>query len=307
MDQRGQTLPFLAGVFVLAIVIFSLVVDGMLYFADRHAAQVNLDAACTAAAHGTNFETALMRNWDYSGWDFSTWPGENRTLRSDLGGPHDFYLAQFMGIRQMSVYVMSRCTVPLTAVLPICVKEPDVINGLDTGTEYPILGQGVEALESRGSSFSGACVPQIWCQNTDCEPKLFFEPATESNSPNVFKDLWSDTVIGAANSPLVPIGGRLPVLDGVSNKFEAKTIQDNFIIGDEIILMVYSGIIDAPEPSFGNWENVEVIFYVRARITDWDANTVYAEFIQRLDSLSQVEDLTTSRTVPWDWAGPVGP
>ena len=307
MNERGQSLPILALVFVSIVAIFSLVVDGILYFADKGAAQLNLDAACVAAADGTDFGYALLRNWDYSGWDYGTWPGEHGTLRSDLGGPHDLYLAQFMGVRHASIYVVSRCTVALEGPLPICVKEPDVLAGIGTGAEFPILGEGVEATESRGSSFSGACIPQIWCSNTDCEPKVFFEPTTPANSPNLFKDTWKDTVLGLAGSPFVPIGGRIPVLDGVSNRFEAQTVGDHFAVGDHVILMVYPGVIDAPDPSFGNWENVEITYYVEAILTHFDANTVFAEFVRVIDDLSGVEDLTTSRTVPWDWAGPVAP
>lgn len=327
-SEHGQVLVLFIGIILAVLALVSLVVDGGLWFAHWIELQNDADAACLASAiaqsKGWNYATAFTSSFTDNQVEplyfspYETGPdglvirgvtyGPASTIIASAHGPHEFYLAQFMGLTQMDVAVRTRCTIPDARMLPILVKEPWVIEGLgDPGMEFPILGSGAECDECRGSSFSGAGIPQIWCQSTNCDPRIFYSPATEANSPNQFKQLWSDTAAGTAGSPLVPIGGRIPVLDGVSNSFEVQTVQENFDIGDEIIVMVYSGTIDAPDPSFGNWENAAVIYYARAIITRYDANTVYASFRERIENLDGVRDQLTSRTVSWSWLGEVTP
>jgi hypothetical protein len=84
-----------------------------------------------------------------------------------------------------------------------------------------------------------------------------------------------------------------------------KTVKEaGYEVGDQILVMVYNGTIDQPEPKYGNWENLEVIYYVLAEITQVDANTVWTTFVEApITSIEAVRRLTTSRTVPWDWNG----
>jgi len=326
--ERGQVLVMAPVLVILFLALFAVVVEGGLWWGHLLDLQNDLDAACIASAiaqsKGWNYGTAFaasMRDNQVEDIYFSPYEngpdgmvirgvnyGPSSTIVAGAYGPHDFSLMQFAGIREMTVSVRSRCRIPNARAVPICVKEPWVLAGLeDPSAEYPILGEGAEADESRGSSFSGACVTQIWCSNSDCEPRTFFEPATESNSPNVFKDLWADTAAGLIGSPLVPINGRIPVLDGVSAHFEANTIDDYFDVGDILIVMVYNGTIDVPDPSYGNWESVVVEYYAGARITRIDANTVWASFTERLDNLGDVRSQLTTRTVQWAWLGEVAP
>jgi hypothetical protein len=323
--ERGQVLVMAPVMIVLIVALGSVLVEGGLWWGHLYDLQNDLDAACIAAAiaetKGLNYGTAFvasMRANEVEDEYFSPYEngpdgmvmrgvtyGPSSTIVAGASGDHDTYLVQFAGIRRMTVAVRSRCRIPDAGVLPICVKRPDVDEGLTSGQEYVILGQGVEATESRGSSFSGACVTQIWCDNTDCEPKTFFEPTSDGGGLNQFKDVWADTVAELVGTPYVPIGTIIPVLDGVSNSFEAQTVDEQFDIGDTVYLMQYSGIVEAPSPNFGNWENVEVEAYIRAEITAMDGNTIWARFLERIDNLDMLRAQTTVRTVQWEWAGEI--
>jgi hypothetical protein len=169
--------------------------------------------------------------------------------------------------------------------------------------EFPILGDGAEAVDAQGMDYAGAVIPQVWCENIDCDPRLYFEPTTESNSPNVFKDVYRDTLMGNVGTPLVPIGGRIPQISGVSNKFLVKAMEDaGYVVGDEILVMVYNGTIDNPAPGFGNWENLQIIYYALAEITQFDANTLFVKFLEAPIESPLDVDGAVSRAVPWDWA-----
>ena len=80
--------------------------------------------------------------------------------------------------------------------------------------------------------------------------------------------------------------------------------QAGYEVGDQILVMVYNGTIDHPEPKYGIWENLEVIYYALAEITQVQANTVWTAFVEApITSIETVRRLTTSGTIPWDWDG----
>ena len=80
--------------------------------------------------------------------------------------------------------------------------------------------------------------------------------------------------------------------------------QAGYEVGDQILVMVYNGTIDHPEPIYGIWENLEVIYYALAEITQVQANTVWTAFVEApITSIETVRRLTTSGTIPWDWDG----
>ena len=323
--EKGNVLLIIAFALVIFLAFASVALDGGLYMGHWQSLQVDLDAACvasaTAQAMGNSatgaFQWSLGQNdVDLIYHDPYTTDGAGDVTKglqwhSSMGsflagaqGPHDLYLAQFMGITSADIAVRTRCTIALARVLPIAVQEPWVLDGLGDGTEYPILGDGADCVDCQGADFAGAVIPQVWCGDTNCDPKIFFPPAEESNSPNVFKSLYSDNLSGDVGSPLVAIGGRVPQISGVSNKFLVKAMVDaGYVVGDQIIVMVYNGTIDQPEPGFGNWENLQVIYYALATISEIDTNTLWVTFDKKLDTLDEVRDLSASRTIPWDWSG----
>jgi len=315
LDQRGQVLVMFLPVLLVGIAILSLVLDGGIYMWHWQSLQANLDASCVAAASGSGYGSyvdSLNAN-DVPSEYYVPYEQGVRGIqetfdgyRAWLSGPHQTYLSQFMGITSMNIHVRTRCLSALSRVLPIAVQEPWVLDGIEfDDTEYTILGNGAECVVCQGSDFAGAVIPQIWCENTNCDPRHYFGSAEESNSPNVFKSLFKDTIQGTEGSPLVPIGGRVPQISGVSNRFLVKAmVEAGYVPGDQIIVMVYNGTIDQPDPGYGPWENLEVIYYALATITQFDPNTLYVSFDEKIDSIEAVRELTISRQIPYDWGEP---
>ena len=326
-SKRGQVLVLFAAILVLFLAFAALVLDGGIYMYHWQKLQVDLDAACVAAAISESsskdeyaaFVSSLQSN-DVPPIFYEPYETDARGLvirgiqrtqdakgfLAGLQGSHDLYLAQFMGIYDADIAVRTRCLAPQVSVLPIAVQEPWVTAGIaDKSLEFPILGQGAEAVHARGSDFAGAVIPQVWCSDMNCSDKQIFLPALETNAPNVLKGLVRDTIMDESGSPLVPIGQRIPQIGGVSNHFLVKAMrQAGYEVGDQILVMVYNGTIDHPEPKYGNWENLEVIYYALAEITQVEANTVWTAFVEApITSIETVRRLTTSRTIPWDWDG----
>ena len=329
MKQRGQTTVLFAGLLVAFLAIAALVVDGALYFAHWQGLQVDLDAACVAGAisqsRGGNPYTAFSGSLQVNGvspqyygpYELAgdglvlkgfQWHWTGRSFLTGLQGPHDFRLAQFMGITSMDIAVRSRCIIPQLRVLPIAVQEPWVLAGVgNPSMTFPILGQGATPVLESGNDFRGGVIPQVWCENTNCEPRLFFEPASETNAPATLKDVLQATILGNVNGPLVPIGGIIPHPSGTSNNFLVKAmVNAGYEVGDQIIVMVYNGTVTQPDPGYGDWENLQIVYYAIAQITEIDANTLTAYFVEApITDFEDIEDKTTSRTIPWDWRGDI--
>lgn len=323
IKQQGQTLVLFSALLIVFLALTALVMDGGIYMWHWQSLQVDLDNACLAAALAeskgadghTAFVTSLQANevqsFYYEPYENGPdglvirgvqWHWNGGSLFTGLQGPHSFYLAQFMGITSMDLAVRSRCTISTLSVLPIAVKEPWVIE--DVGP-YPIFGQGAECDNCKGEDFAGAVIPNIWCQDETCDDRLYFEPSTETNSPNTEKDVVRDIIEGEVGSPLVPIGGRIPQISGVSDHFLVQAMDDaGYGPGDKIVVIVYDGSITENSP----WENLEVLYYYIAEIDHMDANTLWATFVG--DPVFSLDDIALDlwvRTVPWDWLGPVEP
>lgn len=321
--ERGQVLVLFIGILLVFLALVAFVVDTGIYVAHWQALQTDLDAACVAASlantRGVDEYTAFVNSLNtngvesfyYSPYQVGAdglvvrgiqWHWSGESFFTGLRGPHSFYLAQFMGITSMDIAVRSRCTIAQARAVPIAVKEI----WLD-GQPHPILGQesGGEAQcdDCQGADFSGAVLPWINCTNTNCDPRTYYEPTTESNSPNIFKDVFRDAMLGNTGIPLPTDATRIPQISGVSNKFLTKAMEDaGFVVGDKIIVLVFSGTIDVPDPGFGAWENLEIKYFAIFEITDMDANTVEAEFVEKID-FDDLLNETRPRTIPWDWTG----
>lgn len=317
--QKGNAV-FMFAILLAMLAIAALVLDGGLYVYRWQKLQTDLDAACISASLANTrrideyaaFTNSLSSNgvesfyyapsengsdglvvkgiqWHWSGESFFT----------GLKGPHTFYLAQFMGITSMDVAVQSRCTIAQARAVPIAVKEI----WLD-GESHPILGQetGEEQCDDcQGADFSGAILPWIHCANKNCDPRTYYSPATESNSPSVFKDLFRDSILGNEGIPLPTDATRIPQISGVSNKFLVKAMEDaGYKVGDRILVLVFGGTIDKPDPGYGAWENLLVKYFAIFEITDMDANTVEAEFIEKINFDEYLNEIRP-RTIPWGW------
>ncbi len=321
ISQRGQVLVLFAFILIAVLAFAAFVVDGGLYVAHWQELQVNLDAACVSAslanARGTDEYTAFASSLSansvdgvyYSPYETGSdglvtkgiqWHWSGNSLFAALRGPHAFYLAQFMKITSMDIAVRSRCTIPEARAVPIAVKEI----WLD-GADHPILGQEspgeTQCDDCQGSDFAGAVLPWIRCENTNCDPRTFYEPTSESKSPNMHKDVFRDSMLGNVGIPLPTDAVRVPQVSGVSNNFLVKAMEDaGFGVGDHILVLVFDGVIDQPDPGYGNWENLLIKYFAIFEITSMDTNTVNAEFIRKVDFDGFLNEVRT-RTIPWDW------
>jgi hypothetical protein len=238
--------------------------------------------------------------------------GPNATLLTGLSGPHQFYLAQFMGFRSMGINVRARCLYQTIDLSPFAVQEPWVLRGLEQFPDeaFPIVGQGAAAATYTGNDYGGAVLLHIWCvdvagiPDSNCSAPIFFEPLDSSPSSNSLKDLVQQTILGLAGIVRPPIGMHLPAVSGVSNNFLVQTAAERYDVGDRIIVLVYPGELYKPDPGFGNWDNVEIIYYALAEITEIEPNTLWAKFVGGpYADPDQIEGYR-SRIVPWDWEGP---
>ncbi|MCK5643875.1 MAG: hypothetical protein KAJ19_23970, partial [Gammaproteobacteria bacterium] len=85
------------------------------------------------------------------------------------------------------------------------------------------------------------------------------------------------------------------------NQFLVKAMEDaGFEVGDHILVLVFSGTIDKPDPGYGAWENLEVKYFAIFEITSMDTNTVNAEFIEKVN-FDEYLNKIRARTIPWDW------
>lgn len=325
--EKGQVLVLFAFGLIVAIALVSFAVDGAIYVAHWQQLQVDLDAACVAAgAHGVTdpvggFHASLIANGvpaeyytpfelDANGNPIRGIIGAaNNTWMTALKGPHDFYLAQMMGVRSMNVAVRSRCTLAMAGTPPILVREDWVIQSRDTGTDFPIFGHGAEAIEAQGSDFRGAALPHMWCEDFDgnvsdqCEDPRWFNPVDPATGINQYKFIVEDLIKRDVGAPWVPPGTRVGHVAGVSTNPTVHAMEDaGYVPGDHIIVMVFDGIIIRPDSN--PRENAAILYYVEAEITLFDPNTMYAKFVgPALYTQADVAQLTTSRVVPWTWAG----
>jgi hypothetical protein len=329
--ERGQSLVLFIGVLLALLAILSLVSDGGMYIGHYARLTEDIDAACEAAAMGpiaglspaALFAASLQANGEpteyYEPYTLGAdqfpikgigW-GSHNTLLAGLSGPHEFYLAQFLGFRGGSIAVRTRCEYRTIDLSPFAVQEPWVMRGLQQFPDeaFPIVGQGAAAVTYTGNDYGGAVLLHIWCvdsagiPDSNCSAPVFFEPLTDSPSSNSLKDLVQETILGTAGMVLPPIGMHLPAVSGVSNNFLVQTADERYDVGDRLIVLVYPGELYKPDPGYGNWDNVEIIYYALAEITEIEPNTLWAKFVGGpYDSPEDIEGYT-SRVVPWDWYG----
>lgn len=336
-NERGQVLVLFIGVLLAFLAFTTLVVDGGLYLSHYVALQEDLDAACLAAAasqrRGLSYTTGFTASLNSNGITaeyYQPWAlgsdgyvergiqfGPHGTLMTGLWGPHEFSLAQFMGIYTMDVKVRSRCLYATLGVTPIAVQEPwflDCAPGVVCpdfpDSVFPMLGQEAAAVTYTGNDFAGAIILHVWCTNSlgepdwNCPDPLFFSPLTDSPSANTLKAVVQGTILTTVGAPFPPIGMRVPQISGVSNKFLVLDTMDFvYDVGDRIIVIIFDGDVHKPDPSYGNWDNIAVLYYALAEIVEFETNTMRAKFVGGpYDSPFDIEGFL-SRTVPWDWYG----
>lgn len=305
---KGQVIVVFPTALIVVLAVATLVIDGGLYMVGWRSVQEALDAACLAAA-GPGDDYGAFKNSLYANGVASEFyqpyvvgvRGIQYTqdgFRAWLTGPQPTYLAQFMGLRDWTLHVRTRCIVPALHLTPILVKEPWLDN-----QPWPILGQEgpgeAQCDTCQGADFTGAGLPWVTSSNQTFEPRYYTDPATPNNSPNVFKSLFRDAILGTIRTPLLTTGTRIPVLAGVSNKFVVSAMLDaGYKVGDRIIVLVFNGEITDTEP----WENTQILYFAVFEITAFDQNTMHAAFIEAIPDAAQVNQVTRIRTVPFDWS-----
>ena len=288
-NTQGQVLPIIALGLVALLIVAGLILDGGYLWLSWLWDQEDLDAQVCGLAAGAMIDTspAVIAY------------GE-RDVRGVLTASSPTFLLQLVGFDGFEYTVRSRCLRPRAALTPILVKEP----WLD-GLPYPILGQegpgDTQCDDCQGSDFSGGGLPWIVCDGEDCSPRTYWPPATEGNSPSQFKDLFKDAVAGLLSSPLPPIGNRIPTITGVSDNFLVKEMDERYDVGDEIVVLVFSGTIVRPDA--GPWENAAILYYAVMRIESMDVNTLEASLVEVLPNAEAVRLVTRVQPVPWEWGG----
>ena len=297
--ERGQMLILFAVALVVMLVLTGVVLDGGLMMVSWWSLQEDADAACIAGATGGDANAALGA----AGQPAATVTSDGRTLRLEVTKTEPVYFLHLVGFDSLMFDVRSRCLIPQASLVPIAVKEPWLIDGLlDPDEDYPILGnegkEGDQCDTCKGSDFAGAVIPNIVCENRDCDPRFFYG-VDEKKSPNTYKDVIQDLLSGDIRTILSALGTRVPQIAGVSNKFLVQTIEENYSVGDHLIVLIFDGEITDNSP----WENLKVISYAEVEITKIETNVLWVRFIQQIDSSEGVNLLTRTRTVHWNWAG----
>lgn len=286
--MRGQILPILAIGLVATLIAAGLVLDGGYLMWTWWTAQENLDAAVCGIAAGAIVQTPATITFG------------DRDVRGVLTANSPTFLLQLAGFDGFEYTVRSRCLRPRAHLLPILVKQT-----WTDGLPWPILGQegpgDTQCDACQGSDFSGGGLPWIECDSPDCSSRTYWPPATEGNSPSQFKDLFKDAAANTIPSPLPAISSRIPTITGVSNNFLVKEMDKHYNVGDEIVVLVFSGTI--VRPVAGPWENTEIITYAIFRIDSMDTNTLRASFIETIPDAAGVNRVTHVQPVPFEWSG----
>ena len=286
MRQNGQAIVVVAIGMVVILVAAGLILDSSYLFLSRQWAQEDLDAAVCGIAAGAYVVTP------------ATITIGARDVRGTYSGTTPTFLLQLVGFDHFEYTVNARCLRPRAGLVPILVKEP----WLDDAP-HPILGQegpgDAQCDACQGSDFSGGGLPWIECSGVDCSPRTYWPPAVAGNSPSQFKDLFKSAVANLIPSPLPSLGARIPTITGVSNSFLVKEMDEHYDVGDEIVVLVFSGEIVRPDA--GPWENAQVIGFALMTITDVDSNTLFAKFTEFIPSLSELSLIVRTQPVPWEW------
>lgn len=267
--MKGQITILFALLLIAVLALIALAVDGALYIAHWQDLQVDVDAACvTASARGITdyqgeFFSALVMNGVMESASIA--PAANSTYKSEAFGPHEFFLAQFMGITSMDVQVKSRCLKTLAGAPPIIVREDWYLESRDFGTVFPIFGHGAEALDAQGSDFRGAILPHVLCEDAagnpsdQCEVPRWFSPLSPATNIQQYKFIVEDLIKSDVGTLWVPPGTRIAHVAGVSSNPTVKAMEDaGYVPGDLIVVMIFDGIVTRPD---GNpIENVELLY-----------------------------------------------
>jgi len=287
---RGQALPILAIELVLLLVLAGLIADGGYLWLSHRLDQDDLDAAVCGIALGVNVPTE------------ATITISNTDVRGELESTSPTFLLQLVGFREFHYTVRSRCLRPRAQFSPICVKSAwfDGESHTILGAEHPGEQQ---ADDSQGADYVGACLPWIQSQVPNFDPRIFYDPATESQSPNPFKDIYRDGILGIVPIPIPGVGTRIPQVSGVSNHQVVQAVVDAGLVeGDQIAVLEFDGTITVPDPGYAPYENMEIIGYGIYRIDEIGANYLTATMVEHL-SFNEFRSAITVQQVPWNWAG----
>jgi hypothetical protein len=135
--------------------------------------------------------------------DGATFLNADASVYGEFTGTSPTFLMQLVGFTEFTYSVRARCLRPGALFTPVCVKT----NWFDSNP-HTVLGNEQEdddqADDAQGKDFAGACLPWAQSQVPNFDPRVWFYPATESQSPQPHKDLFRKAILGSVTVPLVP-------------------------------------------------------------------------------------------------------
>lgn len=289
-DRRGQVLPIFAFGLIVILVLAAVIFDGGYLWLSWQVEQDDLDAAVCGIALGVPVATD------------ATITISDSDVRGVLSATSPTFLLQLVGFEQFEFTVRSRCLRPSAKFSPVCVKSAWFDGEAHTilGAEHPGEQQ---ADESQGADYVGACLPWVQSQVPNFDPRSFYAPATESQNPNPFKDIYRDGVQGIVPVPLPSPNTRIAQLSGVSNQQVVKAFVDAGLgVGDEIAVLEFDGVIVKPDPGYAPFENMAIIGYGIYRIEEIGSNYLIASMVRHV-TFEEFKSAISAQQVPWEWAG----
>lgn len=346
MKAKGQILPLLAiGIIVVAVLV-GVFIDGAIFAWKKIEAQTNASAACLGAA---TFESIGQTAWSgfissltSNGMTSITYePAQGSgnllakgleiqldgTYRVGLAWDEPTHFLSIVGIDSFPVSGKARCIGPRAGLVPIAVRESAVIYSQNNpGASYTILGNDPAwelADEESGTNFRGAIFPHMNCQGaydqygnwinpTNCPFVTTYAPIIDQPpSAQTQKDLVKDCFAGINCRVWPETNTYVPIVSGTSSNFLCKALQDSgYKVGDRMVVVVFEdGVVHDPDPTYGNWENVHILYYAVFQLDSFlpnsnNCNHVEASLVSApFYSLDEIDINVSSREITWDFEG----
>lgn len=337
-SEKGQIL-YIALVYMIVLLIgIGALIDLARWNASSKIAETAARAACEDAVDAawlggnaqTTFSTVMLAN-GIPTENFSPKEGTGASLKKGLEPQSDgSYRAadswteptsflQILWIRLFGVLGKARCVAGNTGGAPIAVRESAVAYSLaNPGAAYTILGRDPKwklADVESGTNFRGAVYVHMWCEpssDPNCPNQQIFWPLTSvPPSPATEKQLAQDCFSGINCGIDVPIGTRLPIVGGTSDAMLCKSFQNAYKVNDYVKVVVFNGTVENPDPTYGNWENVRVIYYAIYQIASFEPNANNCNHVKAklvggpYTSEDQIPEnfLLQTREISWDYQG----
>lgn len=343
-QEKGQIVIIMAVALIGLMALVGLVLDMAMWAWLKIDADTKASMACVAAAEayriGHDPYTAYSDILDKNGYPASRYSPEegsgldlNKGLEylgsswvSAVSWQEPTSFLRIVGIKSFPIRGRSRCVGRDSGGLaPIAVRRSAVLDSLSgkPPEEYTILGRDPKwdlADKESGTNFRGAVFLHMWCipaTDPNCPNVRVFYPLTEEPpSAQTQKKLVLDCFMGINCSIWPDSGQRLPIVSGTSNKQLCKAFQDGgWQVGDKVVVIIFDGEVYAPDPTYGNWENVATVGYAVYQITAFEPNAnncnhvkarlVSPQIYTSIDDIPSDIILLKSREIQWDYQGSI--